>query len=118
VERLIWIGRAVFLLLAIASAARAMYLNQRFQRYLKEQHREQWQRIYQDQLVKKTLLWPFMQGTPVDFLWQSQENFGDSRITDFRRGIRQSFLGAVSAGIATVVWFVISAVVLDSWSRR
>lgn len=117
-ETLIWIGRVLFLVVAMASAARAMYLNHRFQRYLQEQHREQWQRIYQDQLIKKTLLWPFMQGTPVDFLWKSREDFGDLRITDFRRAIRQSFLGAVSAGIATVVWFVISAVVLESWSTR
>lgn len=108
----------MFSVVAIASAARAIYLNHRFQRYLQEHHREQWQRIYQDQLVKKTVLWPFMQNTPVDFLWKSGENFGDLRITDFRRGIRRSFLGAVSAGIAAVVWFVISAIVLDSWPRR
>lgn len=117
-EALIWIGNAVFLILAVASAARAMYLNRQFQRHLKEHHHEQWQRIYQDQVMKKALLWPFMRDTPVDFLWKSQENFGDPRITDFRRRIRQSFLGAISAGIAAVVWFGISAVILDSLSRR
>jgi hypothetical protein len=52
------------------------------------------------------------------FLWKSQENFGDPRITDFRRGIRQSFLGAISAGIAAVVWCGISAVIVDGLSRR
>jgi hypothetical protein len=118
VETLIWIGNALFVVLAVASAARAMHLNRRFQRHLEEHHHEQWQRIYQDQLVKKAVLWPFMRDTPVDFLWKSQETFGDHQIADFRRGIRQSFLGAISAGIAAVVWFGIGAMILESVTRR
>lgn len=117
-EALIWIGNVVFVGLAVASAARAMHLNRRLQRHLKEHHHEQWLRIYQGELTKKALLWPFMRDTPVDFLWKSQETFGDPRITDFRRGIRQSFLGAISAGIAAVVWFGIGVMILESLSRR
>jgi hypothetical protein len=115
---LIWTGTAVFVGLAAASAARAMHLNRRFQHHLEEHHHEQWKRIYQDELVKKALLWPFKRGTPVDLLWNSQETFGDARITDFRRGIRQSFLGAISAGIAAVVWFGVGVMILESLSRR
>ena len=110
-KTLIWVGNAVFVVLAVASAARAMYLNRLFQRHLEQHHHEEWQKIYQDQLMKKALLWPFMRNTPVDFLWKSQENFGDPRITNFRQGIRWSSLCAISAGIAAVVWFGISAAV-------
>lgn len=117
-EMLIWTGAVVFVGLAVASAARAMHLNRRFQRHLQEHHHEQWKRIYHEELVKKALLWPFMRDTPVDFLWKSQETFGDPRIADFRRRIRQSFLGAISAGIAAVVWFGIGAMILESLSRR
>src|SRR5439155_27229963 len=83
-ETLIWIGSAVFVIVAIAGAGRAMYLNRQFQRHLKEHHYEHWQRIYQEQLMKKALLWPFMRDTPVDFVWKSKETFGDPRITDLR----------------------------------
>ena len=113
-ETLIWIGSAVFVIVAIAGAGRAMYLNRQFQRHLKEHHYEHWQRIYQEQLMKKALLWPFMRDTPVDFVWKSKETFGDPRITDLRRKTRRSFLGAVSAGIAAVVWFGITATILSN----
>lgn len=100
--------RGVFLAVGIASAVRTMRLNRRFQRYIAENHREHWERIYQEHIVKKAFWWPFMRDTPVDFLWKSKENFGDPMVTDLRRQIQMSFWGTVASWIAMGAWFLIS----------
>jgi hypothetical protein len=113
-ETLLWVGTVVFVGIAIANLVRAMYLNVKFQAYLKEKHYEHWRRIFQDQLVKKALLWPLMRGTPVDFGWKSQEDFGDPKIAEFRRQVRAGFIGFVVTAIAAAAWFAINAFVLST----
>lgn len=113
-ETLIWIGVPVFLLMAVAGALQVMYLDRQFRRYLKQQHYQKWKDIYDDQIIKKSLLWPFMKNTPVDFLWTSKEDFGDPSVTEFKRRIRRAVLAVIAAGIAAVVWFVTAALILES----
>lgn len=113
-EALLWVGTVVFVGVAIGSLVRTLYLNLKFQAYLKEKHHEQWQKIFQDQLVKKALLWPFMRGTPVDFGWKSREDFGDPRIGEFRQRLRAGFLGFIAAVVAAAAWFGINALILSS----
>ncbi|MFQ5538902.1 MAG: hypothetical protein ACE5FB_00750, partial [Candidatus Binatia bacterium] len=93
---------------AIANVFRTMQLNRQFQKYLAENHRDHWESIYQEDLIKKSLLWPFMKGTPVDFVWKSKENFGDPKITELRRTIQMSFWGTIASWIAFGAWFLIS----------
>ena len=113
VEIFIWITRGVLLVGAIANVFRAAQLNQQFQRYLAENHRDHWERIYQEDFIKKSLLWPFMKGTPVDFLWKSKEDFGDPKITELRRKIHMSFWGTIASWIAFGAWFLISEALME-----
>lgn len=111
---LLWLGTVVFVGVAIASLVRTMYLNVRFQAYLREKHHGHWQRIFQDQAIKKALLWPFMRGTPVDFGWKSRENFGDPKVAEFRRQLRAGFIGFIASVIAAAAWFGINALILST----
>jgi hypothetical protein len=113
-ETILWVGTVVFVGVAIASLVRTLYLNAKFQAYLREKHYEHWRRIFQDQSVRKALLWPIMRGTPVDFGWKSQENFGDPRVTQFRRQLRAGFIGFIATVIAAAAWFAINAFLLST----
>ena len=107
-EALVWIGRVVFGALLIGNIFHLLWLNRALQLHLKVKHPREWERIYQDRLIEKALRWPFISNTPVDFLWKSREDFGDPLIGRFRTRIHRSFVGAIVAGIAAVLWFVIS----------
>lgn len=109
---------AIFLAVMIGSMARAKYVTVQFERYLKENHREHWERIYRDRLIRKALLWPLMRGTPVDFAWKSQENFGDPKVTDLRRKLRESIIGMFASMVAVGGWFFIAAIVLSRVHQR
>jgi hypothetical protein len=113
-ELVLWTGTVVFLAIAIANLVRTVYLNMKFQAYLRDKHHEQWRRIFQDQLARKALLWPIMRGTPVDFGWKSQEDFGDPRISEFRHQLRAGFIGFIATVIAAAAWFAINAFVLST----
>ena len=113
VEIFIWITRGVLLVGAIANVFRAAQLNQQFQRYLAENHRDHWEKIYQEDFIKKSLLWPLMKGTAVDFLWKSKEDFGDAKITELRRKIHMSVLGTIASWIAFGAWFLISEALME-----
>jgi hypothetical protein len=113
-ETLLLVGTAVFWLAAAASGIAAVVAGMRLTQHMRNHHHEHWQRIYEDQQVKKTLLWPFMRDTPVDFLWKSNETFGDRRIGDLRRQAKRGFYGFLLAGVAGMAWFGIIALWLDS----
>ncbi len=117
-ETFVWVGTGVLLLLVVVNMVRALSVSRAFERYLRENHRAQWERIYRHQWMKKALLWPVMRNTPVDFGWKSQENFGDPRITELRGEIRRRFLGTIVSMIATFAWFGVGALVLHYFSRR
>lgn len=112
-----WIGDVIFVGMGIIYVIRTTNLNRQFQRHLKENHREHWERIYQHQLLKKALFWPVMRNTPVDFLWKSQENFGDPQITEYRRKIRRGAFRSVVSFIAAFVWFGMVALILSLFFR-
>lgn len=97
---------------AIYHMVRNQYAAHQLWRYLEEHHREQWERLFYHQQIKKALLWPFMRGTPVDFLWKSDENFGDPHVSELRRKVQQTFKIAIASLIAPAVWFLIGALVL------
>jgi hypothetical protein len=108
----VWIGRLGFVAIAIASILYTHFMNRSLQRYLKAHHPQEWESIYQEGLFKKALLWPFMRNTPVDFLWSSREDFGDPTINQFRQRIRRALVSAIAAGVASVIWFVLSEALL------
>ena len=112
-ETLVLIGFGMFAAYAVASVIGVVVLDRKFRRYLRLNHPEQWGKIYQDQLTKKALLWPVMRGTPVDFLWKSQEDFGDPAVRDLRRRLRRSFIGTASALVALFVWAALGAIILE-----
>jgi hypothetical protein len=113
-EILLYVGTMAFIGVAVGSLIRTMFLNVKFQRYLRDRHHEEWQKIFQDGLVRKALLWPFLRGTPVDFGWKSPEDFGDPRISEFRHKLRAGFIGFIAAVVAAATWFGIVAFILSS----
>lgn len=112
IEILVWAGVGLLVAVAVYHMIQAQYTGQRLRQYLAEHHREQWERLFYHQQIKKALLWPFMRGTLVDFIWKSEENFGDPLVSELRRKVRQSFMLTVASMIAPAVWFLIGALVL------
>jgi hypothetical protein len=110
-------GTALFWLVAAASMITGWLGGVRLAKHMRDHHHAQWQRIYEDQQIKKALLWTVMRNTPVDFVWQSQETFGDPRINELRGQAKRGFYGFVLAGLAGMAWFVVVALWLDSWKR-
>ena|SRR3990172_6113679 len=117
-EMFVWVITGVFLVVMVTSMVRARHVTHQFERYLKENHRQHWDRIYQDQLIGKALLWPFMRGTPVDFAWKSSENFGDPKITDLRRKLKGNIISMFVSMIAVGGWFLIASLVLSSLYKK
>jgi len=107
-------GVGFFWLIAAVSGIAAFVGGVKLTNHLRDHHHEHWQRIYEDQQVKKALLWPFMRNTPVDFIWKSDETFGDPRIGDLRARVKRGFYGFLLAGVAGMAWFAIVALWLDS----
>jgi hypothetical protein len=113
-----WLGVAALWGFAIAGWIRVMLLGQQLQKHLREHHHQRWREIYHDDIIRKSLLWPFMKGTPVDFLWTSREDFGDAQVGDFRRRIHVGTLGVAAAAVAGLIWFGVIAFLLDAISKR
>ena len=110
-EKLPWIGLAMFLAVFVMNMIRGVYLARQFYLYLEQNHPAQWKSIYLDQWLKKAFLWPFMTGTPVDFA-RSKENFGDPKITVYKEKSRKVMLVAFATMIAIAVWVVLVGIIV------
>jgi len=84
---------ALFVGGAVINIARSLRESAKFARYMEENHPEKWQRLLYDQLPAKIMLWPFLSGNVVDFIWKSTEDFGDPKVSLFRHKLRWAFYG-------------------------
>jgi len=51
----------------VIGIVRTIRLGRQFERHVKERHPQEWTRIFEDQLLRKSLLWIFMKDTPSGF---------------------------------------------------
>ena len=107
-------GVGFFWLVAVANMISSLRAGHTLEKHLRARHYQQWRHIYWDDRWKKALMWPFMRDTPVDFLWKSNETFGDGRIGDLRARVKRGFYGFLLAGVAGMAWFAIVALWLES----
>lgn len=89
----IWIYTAFFIAGALINLVRSLAGGAKFSRYMEEHHPEKWQQLLYEHLPVKIILWPFMRGNIIDFIWKSEEDYGDPRIKLFRQKMRWAFYG-------------------------
>jgi hypothetical protein len=112
------IARA-FILLCIVQAALSIFTavttNLRFLAYLKEHHYERWCEYLGEDfqtIFKHVYLTPMgSQKSYHHFIFKSQEDFGDTRVREFKRKIRWGAYGFLIGVIAFAMSLLISDVV-------
>jgi hypothetical protein len=111
---LFWSGSVLFVAVLLINLGRAVWLPLRMASYMERAHPAQYRRIYLDDAVRKAMFWPFMRGTSVDFLWKSDETFGDEQIAMFRAKIKRATTITFVTFVAVFSWFVVAGVILPA----
>ena len=107
-ERALWFGICVLVILFLFFAARYKYLSVKLERYIRESHPQEWDTIFGD--LRELFLWSFVRAS-VEF-WRAEDDLGDSRIADLkRRSKRAANLSGLSA-LAGFFWGIVFGVVL------
>lgn len=101
-ETAIWIYAFLFIAGAVINIVRGFAEGTKFAKYMEEHYPEQWQRLLYEQLPGKIMLGPFGRGNVIEFVWKSNEDYGDPKIRLFRQRLRWAFYGwliYVGAGV-------------------
>ncbi|MGA1823832.1 MAG: hypothetical protein ACMUIP_04140 [bacterium] len=85
---IIIIGLLVLLIGIFSSLFKFLYTGYIFIKYIKEKYPLKWEEVAPKNNISKALF-PFSKGTSVYFLYKSNENFGDEKITELRKRIKQ-----------------------------
>jgi hypothetical protein len=98
-------------MLAIAawSMIGAMRAAHRLAAHMRQHHASEYRRIYEERLLQKSFGWMFMRDTAVDFIFKSDESFGDQVVTKLRREARHRFFGFVTSCGGALIWFLVGA---------
>ena len=85
------IGLLVLLIGMFSSLFKFLYTGYIFIKYIKEKYPLKWEEVEPKNNISKALF-PFSKGSAVYLIYKSNENFGDVKISEFRKRIRQHTL--------------------------
>jgi hypothetical protein len=117
-DRILWIGVAVFVTVFVVNGARTVYLSGVFWRYLQQFHPREWTRIYADRWIANIFLAPLMKGNAAEFFWKSREDFDDPKVGVLRAKVKQAFAITVCSLFAVFFWGLVIGVVIPLFGIR
>lgn len=108
-EYILYIGLGLFFIEAFYIILRGYKHLKDFGAYLEANHPTEFHRIVYQDGDKKLFRPPWHEDTLAYFIASSREDFGDSRITEYRTKLRWDLYGFIINAAAAVVFFLIVA---------